>query len=247
MPVIQKIPSLLFDIYLFVVSLLVFWPIKILIPPIHKLKNNSDESFFEEVSENENMNRVSKIYSDIHCYSAWMRFALYILFPAYLISKKLPSFLFEKKTKPVRFTPNQAASMVLAQMTQNIKATKTVADDCGADYIFCLQPTLMDGKHYPTEYDLRFIEARAKTKFYQFTLLDYFKKYYEMIIRTFSKYDGLKNNFFNLSNIFHTEKKQRFVDTCHIGEEGQIEIARKLASFIFEKEKKQKKNTEKWS
>ena len=233
----KLIVKLVFNIYLWLVLIIVFIPISLIVNFFHLLKktikSSSKESYFSTVISVKNY----PIYMNIRWYSVYNFCLLIVLTPCLLLSRYIPKKLFVKKQKAYQATPNQAAALVISQLIGNVRIQAAIAENLNSEYIFALQPTLMDTGPIAND-DEAILKMRKSTTTWGFADIDFFKVYYSKLRDTLSKDKKLKNKFLDLSKMFIKTKEQRLVDLCHIGNKGQEECANELAEEIFRRIKR---------
>lgn len=233
----KLIVKLIFNIYLWLVLIVVFIPISLIGNFFDLLKkiveSSNKQSYFSSVISEKDY----PVYMNIRWYSVYNFCLLIVLTPCLLLSRYMPKKLFVKKQKKYQATPNQAASLVISQLLGNMRIQATIAENLKSEYIFALQPTLMDTGPIANG-DEAILKMRKNTKTWGFADIDFFKVYYSKLRDTLSKDKKLKNKFLDLSQMFIKTKEQRLVDMCHIGNKGQEEIANELAEEIFRRVKK---------
>ncbi len=171
----------------------------------------------------------------LRIYSFQTRIARFLLLPILKIAPKLPGDIFVHPNAPLRPTPQNVGSLVSMQLKQNILLSQKAAESLGADYLFALQPTLMDGQHQAmTDYDKNAYRARSEKRIWHFPQTAFMGAYYRLIRSDFKKENQIR--FCDISTLFHLQPEQRFVDTCHWGNIGQKEIGETLAEEIWQQE-----------
>jgi hypothetical protein len=191
------------------------------------------ESYFSTVI----LEKEKPTYMNIRWYSSYNLCLLIVLTPYLLLNRYMTKKLFIQKQNKYQATPNQVASLVISQLVGNIRAHTAITENLNSEYIFALQPTLMDTGPI-AEDDEAILRMRNKSQTWGFPDIDFFKVYYLRLRETLSKDKKLRNNFLDLSQMFIKTKEQRFVDMCHMGNKGQEECADLLAEEIFRRIKR---------
>ncbi|MGL1862848.1 MAG: hypothetical protein OCC46_10040 [Pseudodesulfovibrio sp.] len=161
-----------------------------------------------------------------------------LLFPCVLLAKCFSKKLFSPLVRGYSTSPNEVSVLIADKLRRSMLLTQKVAQDAGAEYLFCLQPTLLDGEHPLTEDDTRFVESRRQTNVMGFPYTEFFEAYYRTVRYGLAEDPELKESFVDLGKIFHGKKPSRFIDTCHLGNTGQDELAQSLLRTIIVRDKK---------
>ncbi|MDD4952349.1 MAG: hypothetical protein PHV85_07365 [Desulfovibrionaceae bacterium] len=159
-----------------------------------------------------------------------------LLAPCALLARGLPRRLFSPLKRPYRASPNEVSALVGSKLRRSILLTDMACRDMGAEYLFCLQPTLLDGEHPLTENDQRFVDPRREKQVMGFSQAAFFAAYYQTLRRDLPRDKRLEACFQDSSRLFYNREPSRFLDTCHLGEPGQRELAEHVARLILEKE-----------
>ena len=220
----RTIAHILFSFYFYILILLLS-PVWLIMKLLLFCRKNKESYFTNVKSSREDITK----------------FASILLCPLSLFSRCFSKKLFVKDRSEYRGSPNEVSSIVLSKLRNSILLTKKFSDDIGAQYFFCLQPTLMDGNHPLTEDDKKFVDARRREKEMNFSYVDFFEKYYQIARRELANDDQISDYFVDLSELFYNSNSQRFTDTCHIGNIGQKELADEIAKRIISEENNKNK------
>ena len=118
------------------------------------------------------------------------------------------------------------------QFIQNTIINKNLSEYHNAKYILALQPTLLYSSPI-TEMDKKIVNSMTEYK--KINLLKVYKNYYDYIKQKFkSEKSNLSDNFIDLTYIFENSKKQNFIDTVHLGNNGQKIISNTIGKKILE-------------
>lgn len=130
------------------------------------------------------------------------------------------------------------SNLVGKKIIQNIKINKSITEFNDKKFIFVLQPTLINSGP-KTDIDKKIFEG---SKYYKnINMYDEFNKYYNLIKKDMNNIDNFdKDNFLDLSNIFINKQEQFFIDSVHVGDNGQKEIAEEIGKKIISIESKEK-------
>lgn len=190
------------------------------------------ESYFEDVAVTKNTQEIFGISYQ----SRLTRFFYVLMWLCIFLGKYLNHETCEQNKKKFAGSPNEVTGIVSSMLRSSLVSIKNLTDEMNAKYLFCLQPTLMDGQHPLTKDDKIFVESRRKQIIMGFPYVDYYEKYYQVVRNELTKDEKLKDNFIDTSKIFYNANAQRFVDTCHIGDIGQREIGEEIARAIMDQE-----------
>jgi len=139
---------------------------------------------------------------------------------------------------PDNFHSNENISnLVGKKIVQNIKINKTITEFNDNKFIFVLQPTLSYSGPQ-TDIDKKIFEG---SKYYKkINMHEEFNKYYNCVKKSLNNTDNFnQDNFLDLSNIFINKHEQFFIDSVHVGDKGQKEIAEEIGKKIISIENKE--------
>ena len=219
----------LFHLYLTIVIIFIFVPLGVFLRIIHQIKRSiipNPNSYFDNVRYKENVTTAIRSYNYLN------RIILHIVKPCLWLGQFFRTSLFSQIHPRFKATPNQVAAICLSQFVRNAKAISSTAQQNNAKYIFSLQPSLLYAGP-STKDDKIFYESKNKQRIWGFPFKDFVEAYYSNLIQTFSKDPQLKDQFFDLSDLFVNCKEQRFVDTVHMGNKAQEECAQQLSEIII--------------
>ena len=226
----RLLARLLFDLYILFAIVFIFIPlsfISMIVGYINKVAERKRDSYFIDTKY------ANSHYVDcngMRCHSVLAYLTVVVFTPCLWLSRYIEKNLFRPATRQFNATPNQAAAIVISQILGNLRGIKEVSCDLNAEYIFALQPTLMD-TGAETAGDELFLKKRREDKVMGFPYISFFQAYYSKLRQAIKGDNKLKDNFLDTSMIFTGTKEQRLVDTCHLGDVAQEE----LASFIAKK------------
>jgi hypothetical protein len=227
----KTLAKILFHFYLTLLLVLVFIPLGAVLRLLCGVKCMlfpSRKSYFKNTQTTASHNT-----GVIRSYNLLNFFVLQMVKPCLWLGRFLKISFLTPKPSLLQATPNKAAALCLSQLIRNTKTISSIAEQTNTKYIFALQPSLLYTGPSTTG-DKIFYESKNQQRLWGFPFADFVKTYYTNLIQTFRKDPQLKNQFVDLSSIFSNCKKQRFVDTVHMGNKAQEECAQKLAESIFE-------------
>ncbi len=227
----EKIYKQKIELYLFVVTVLFFFPLGMLIGLLAYIKRKSvtPSTYFTDVKKRSSPRGQ---WQNIFVYSELTWLTLIILTPCIWLGRRIIYQIFLPSKRLYRATPNQAASIVISQIMGNMRGIAATADNLKAQYIVALQPTLMDTGAI-TKDDEAIIKRRKETILWGFSYTRFYESYYAKLRGALKNDPRLKNSFLDVSRIFVDTKEQRLIDVVHMGNKGQEEMAEKFADEIF--------------
>ncbi len=227
-----KFLRILAIVYLSIITIVVFLPFSLLEKAFNFLRNiNNEKSTFEEPNK-----RVCISFLSIKYFSIKSFFLNIFLFPILPLIKNKSKEIFKTLNKERNETPKEVALVVNRQLSENIKQIYSKTKNNNINYLFMLQPTLFYSGPM-TEDDKKILHFRDKNKYKGFYFKEYFKEFYDLVKGSLENDQELKNNFFDISNLFSRSKDQDFIDAVHLGDLAQDKCAKKIVEIIKLKEK----------
>ncbi|MBX3465400.1 MAG: SGNH/GDSL hydrolase family protein [Planctomycetes bacterium] len=128
--------------------------------------------------------------------------------------------------------PPVPPSVVAERLLQNARRVNEVVEDAGARYVFALQPTLACSEKPLTPRERGLLpEARGTPE-----LGEHFRACYAELRRAIADHASAAMPLCDVSDAFDAcgADEEVFIDSCHVGDRGNLLIAQRLLSVVVE-------------